>query len=591
MAADTDGDGTQDPQDVFPCDGGANGIVYAPGAGQHATLLFEDEWPMAGDQDFNDLAMTYNYRFEVDAQGRVIRMRATYNLKALGGTYPIGLGLVLPVSRSMVQSVTRTQGGQTQNLAPSIADAQFTVAISANLREFFPGQSGPINVYPNQNPALTAAPIVVDVVFSSAQVLATTEAPFDIYIFRSLDLSHEIHRTAYMGTAAMRVSLFNTGDDASTSGQNYVDYQGLPFALTLPAEIRHPLEMQHIAMPYPGIVNFAASAGTQSQDYYQTNTRLGQGFDYEWSPVSVSVAPPAVDLSCYSCADGISNGFETGIDCGGPDCGSCYSYAWTAGTWNTCSVTCGGGIQSRNYTCQRSDGLQVADANCSGSRPSSTQSCSTHKCPDPYQQGVVLLLHFDERNGSTTTYDVKGHTIYTHGDARISSSRRRFGGGAAYFDGHLDWFQTEDHVDLHFGGGAPYTIELWADGFGTIVNDDWYGHFLNRAPNGDVRLLINGVTGWVSPWPVIDTVADGWHHYSIAFDGRYYRVFVDGILRYENTGSFSQTNDRLTFGCRNGVASHSFTGYIDEVRVTQGIARYTGNSSVPTSAFSGFSTA
>lgn len=60
-----------------------------------------------------------------------------------------------------------------------------------------------------------------------------------------------------------------------------------------------------------------------------------------------------------------------------------YTYSWNTGTFGACSETCGGGTQTRTVTCQRSDGTTVADSYCSGTRPTTSQSCNTQACSGP----------------------------------------------------------------------------------------------------------------------------------------------------------------------------------------------------------------
>lgn len=58
-----------------------------------------------------------------------------------------------------------------------------------------------------------------------------------------------------------------------------------------------------------------------------------------------------------------------------------WSYAWQTGSWGGCSVSCGGGYQYRTVTCRRSDGVNMPDAACAGvSKPATSQSCNTHSC-------------------------------------------------------------------------------------------------------------------------------------------------------------------------------------------------------------------
>ena len=58
-----------------------------------------------------------------------------------------------------------------------------------------------------------------------------------------------------------------------------------------------------------------------------------------------------------------------------------YAYAWVSTEWNACSLTCGGGTQTRSVICQRNDQTTVADSFCTGTKPIATQSCNSQACP------------------------------------------------------------------------------------------------------------------------------------------------------------------------------------------------------------------
>ena len=59
----------------------------------------------------------------------------------------------------------------------------------------------------------------------------------------------------------------------------------------------------------------------------------------------------------------------------------CCDNDWYVGEFGECSVTCGGGEQTRVVECRDCDGNTLDDSQCDGTKPSTTQECNTQGCP------------------------------------------------------------------------------------------------------------------------------------------------------------------------------------------------------------------
>lgn len=296
LAQDADGDGVADGYDVLPCDGSASAIAYAPGQGARGVVLFEDLWPEAiTDLDFNDVAVAYHYEYRRDGQGRVTSLRAVFDTLALGGELSNGLGLHLPAPRSALASATRTVGGMTTPLVPSASDAEVTLVLSEDLRELFDGAIGQLNSVTTA-PTLTAPALIVEIRFATPVAFGSASAPHDLFIIRSGEAGHEIHRPEFGGTAAMDTALFGTGADGSTAQRRFVDVDGLPYAVVFPQLVAYPREGVAISALYPNIVAFAASAGTSATDFYTADVVASAAFTA--APAPSALPSSSIDRSC-----------------------------------------------------------------------------------------------------------------------------------------------------------------------------------------------------------------------------------------------------------------------------------------------------
>jgi len=300
ICEDADGDGITDGIDVSPCDPQVQAMGYGPAQDTLGMLMYEDLWPVQADLDFNDAVVAWNSASQMNTAGATSKLRLSLYVLAVGGDLNNGLGVQLPVAASNVQSITRSiAGGPSQSLALRGADSNATVHISGNMREFFGGQPGPINSMAGQNtpPVL----VTVDVILTSPVDLGAAQ-PWDVFLFRAADVTHQIHMPNYAGTAEMNGGLFGTGIDGSGGGRWFVDMTGLPYALSVPQLVAYPLEGVDIAVLYPDILNFAASGGLANADFFLTNVNHAAAFGGPaWTaPALGPIPPPVIDTSCLA---------------------------------------------------------------------------------------------------------------------------------------------------------------------------------------------------------------------------------------------------------------------------------------------------
>lgn len=189
------------------------------------------------------------------------------------------------------------------------------------------------------------------------------------------------------------------------------------------------------------------------------------------------------------------------------------------------------------------------------------------------------------------------------GNAQLSATQSRFGPTACYFDGTGDCLTTPYTTDFDFGAGN-FTIEMWIYKTANNANSSrlWNanGDYYNQV---DVSVSSTGylssyMTSDGTSWnmlaaPSIALLTDNvWTHIAIVRSGGNILAFVGGTMYTLSTGFgttalVNGTNGATTrsIGGQSGGVNRSFNGYIDDVRITKGIARYTANFTPPRAPF------
>jgi len=203
--------------------------------------------------------------------------------------------------------------------------------------------------------------------------------------------------------------------------------------------------------------------------------------------------------------------------------------------------------------------------------------------------GTSLLTNFT--NGAIFD-NAMMNDLETVGNAQISTSVVKYGTGSLAFDGTGDNLIAPSSPNLSFGTG-DFTIEGWVylnsvSGFQTLVSirisgsDATTGHYSLAFRNAALEFYASGGVVTSGGTASIST----WTHFACTRSSGSVRLFLNGT-QVGSTASFTTSiPEKIVAIASNNGGSEYLNGYIDDLRITKGYARYTANFTPPTAAFS-----
>jgi hypothetical protein len=201
-----------------------------------------------------------------------------------------------------------------------------------------------------------------------------------------------------------------------------------------------------------------------------------------------------------------------------------------------------------------------------------------------------LLLHFDGTNGSTSITDSSANAITctAEGTAEISTAQSKFGGASLLGDG-AGCVVADD--PLLEPGTGDFTLEAWVYLTATPV----FSQLFSYRPATTASLAFYDDDGLRVNWDfgVIDAAATGlalnqWTHVAVERSAGTLKIFISGVSVGSYSGYTSNiSSGLLTIGALDATdTTNGVVGYIDEARVTIGVAVYDGaNFTPPTAPF------
>jgi hypothetical protein len=215
--------------------------------------------------------------------------------------------------------------------------------------------------------------------------------------------------------------------------------------------------------------------------------------------------------------------------------------------------------------------------------------------PDPYFGNVSLLMHMDGTGNSFVDSSSYNHTITVGGDTTQTSDQSKFGGISAYLDGSEDYLATPSHTSFGFGTN-DFTMEGWVRIssetvlagrlFGNWIGGSWttnYWSLHTDHPTADHKFTfwVNNITSGSAILTSSTTISyNTWYHIAVSRSGNIFRLFVNGNLESSYTSSTTVDGGGswpLIIAGDTSANDRYINGYIDELRITKGIARYSSN--------------
>lgn len=268
---DADDDGVEDNFDDYPNDAAMAFNNYYPSQGNYATLAFEDLWPSKGDYDFNDLVLDYNFNTITNADNKVVKLKGTFSIRAIGAGFHNGFGFELEnILSNQIQSVTGTElqegyislnGNGTET-----GQKNATIIVFDDAKNHGNWNTDPTTAYipPTE---------LFEVVITLTAPIAADQfglAPFNPFIIVNKERGREIHMANYSPTDLVNLDYFGTFNDDSNeaTGKYYKTTGNLPWVINIPTPFDYPIEKVSIATPYLKFIPWVESSGTLFTDWY-----------------------------------------------------------------------------------------------------------------------------------------------------------------------------------------------------------------------------------------------------------------------------------------------------------------------------------
>ena len=196
---------------------------------------------------------------------------------------------------------------------------------------------------------------------------------------------------------------------------------------------------------------------------------------------------------------------------------------------------------------------------------------------------------------NASIYDATGKNVLeTVDNAQVDTTTVKYGTGAMEFDGTGDHLATNGNPNLFAFGSGDFTIECWVYFNSLSGAQIIYDGRPSTAQTTQPTIYTSGSTLYYytnSGNRITATTlsVSTWYHIALTRSGTDTKLFVNGTQSgstYTDSTVYTNSDGRPFIGAdsfNNGSPPGNFmNGFIDDLRITKGIARYTANFTPPT---------
>jgi hypothetical protein len=219
---------------------------------------------------------------------------------------------------------------------------------------------------------------------------------------------------------------------------------------------------------------------------------------------------------------------------------------------------------------------------------------------DPYWSSVVMLLTARNNVVEDLSNEAAGITVVQSPGGVPEDDETKYNAYSIY---NASETRFEVNADTDRNCSGVFTYEFWILGNGTTPPNNFSApHGPSSDQGANQVIFVNGNinsgtprfefgTGFTSYNVHGSTMWDeAWHHIAMVRNtDNVIRFYYDGV---ESAATRTST-DTINFGTAawmvggfyNGDVANQWNGWHDDIRLTKGVARYTGNFTPPTEAF------